>query len=323
MRYGRLTREDRYQIEALLDSGHGIRKIARQLKRDACTISREVKRGLCKNGNYSASKADEMANQQLHRPHCSVRKIQKKLESYVRHKLELDWSPEQIAGRMKAKKRSVTVSHMTIYRYLERDKTEGGKLWKHLRILRKQRKNRKAPQWHPHCFLPERVPISKRPKVVEVRKRLGDYERDTVLGKRGGAVLLTIVDRKSRVLSLDCLRKSTAKGIHKSTVSLLRDKPKHTITNDNGFEFSHHAKTANRLNVKVYFSNSYRAWERGTNENTNGLLRQYFPKKTAIGPISKKQLKAIERRINTRPRKILGYRTPLEVQKQLLRQVLR
>ena len=323
MSYSRLTREDRYQIEALVNSGHGIRAIARQLRKEASTISREVNKIRGTSGLYSAAKADELARQQLHAPHLSTRKIQAKVESYVRRKLEIDWSPEQIAGRIQAEGKMVPLSLMTIYRYIERDKAAGGKLWRRLRILRKQRKNRKAPQWHPHYFLPDRVPINKRPKIVEARKRLGDYERDTVLGKRGGEVLLTIVDRTSRVLHLDCLKKSTAKAIHKSTVSLLKRKAKHTITNDNGFEFSHHAKTADSLKVRIYFSSSYRAWERETNENTNGLLRQYFPKKTPIGPISKRQLKQIELRINTRPRKILGFRTPLEVEDQLNRQVLR
>lgn len=322
MNYTRLTREERYQIKALLDRGSGIREIARQLNRSASSVSREVsKNSLDK--CYDASQADQISKSKLHAPQLKSRKIKKVLERYVKSKLLLDWSPEQISGRVRLEKKFKKISHTTIYRYLERDRQQGGVLWKHLRILRKQRKNRKAPQWHPHSFLPNRVSIKKRPKIVEARKRLGDYERDTVLGKRGGSVLLTIVDRTSRLLKLGYLPKSTAKDVHKATLRLLKNRPRHTITNDNGFEFSHHSKTAAALKAAVFFSRSYRAWERGTNENTNGLLRQYFPKKQPINTLSKQQIRAVEKLINTRPRKTLGFKTPQEVDKALRRRMLR
>lgn len=318
MIYTRLTREERYQIKVLLDRGCGVREIARQLSRNASSISREISNKSCY-GHYEASHADQITKQRLHAPQLISRKINKALERYVNSKLLLDWSPEQIAGRIELEERFKSISHMTIYRYLERDKKCGGKLWKHLRILRKQRKDRKASNWHPHSFLPDRISIESRPKIVEKRKRIGDYERDTVLGKRGGPVLLTIVDRASRVLKLEYLPKNTAKNVHRATLRLLKNRPRHTITNDNGFEFSHHSKTASVLKADVYFSRAYRAWERGTNENTNGLLRQYFPKKQPIKTLSKRQIRAIERLINKRPRKTLGFKTPEEVDRELRR----
>lgn len=315
MRYRRLTREDRYQIAALIDSGQGIRAVARQLKRPPSTISREILRGRV-GGTYNASKAQCLAEGFLHKPALERRKIQGTIEKYVREKLENDWSPEQISGRMQLLKMG-GVSYSTIYRYVERDKAKKGRLWTHLRILRRKHKNRKLPAWNRRSYLPDRVPIQRRPRIVERRMRLGDYERDTVLGKRGRPALLTVVDRTSRLLKLAWLPKNRAEYAHKATVSLLRNEPVETITNDNGFEFYFHKKTARSLGASIYFSSSFRAWERGTNENTNGLLRQYFPKKQDIGKLSNKQIKAISKLLNTRPRKILGYKTPLEIHSQL------
>lgn len=314
-KYRRLNSGDRYQIQAWLQSNQSIRFIAEKLNRSPSTISREVRK--CQQNLYEADLAETETQLQLHKPRQSRRKILGKTEVYIRNKLKSDWSPEQVAGRMSLLKMKNKVSYMTIYRYLERDKAEKGVLWKRLRILRKQQKDRKAIGWKPRQFMPERVSIEKRPKIVEARRRLGDYERDTVLGKRGGPVLLTIVDRTSRLLKLAWIKKSTANNIHKATVSRLRHEPKHTITNDNGFEFSHHVRTSKALKTAIYFNRSFHAWERGTNENTNGLLRQYFPKKQPIGQLSRKHTNSIERLLNTRPRKILGYKTPLEVYKKL------
>lgn len=319
-KYRRLTPEDRYQIEALLNSGRSQRFIGRQLGCSASTISREIYKGCWKGETeYIAADAEEVTQSLLHQDHGSTRKIRAKTEAYVKSKLKLDWSPEQIAGRMALLKMKNGVSYPTIYRYLERNKP----LRKHLRILRKQRKDRKSAHWRPHPFMIDRVPIEKRPKIVEARKRLGDYERDTVLGKRGGPALLTMVDRTSRLLKLAWVPKNTAEYIHKATVSHLKQEPHYTITNDNGFEFMFHARTSRALKTAIFFNRAYHAWERGTNENTNGLLRQYFPKKHDIGHLTWTQVNKIEKRLNTRPRKILGYKTPLEVHKTMKSSVLR
>jgi len=317
MDYLRLTQEERYQIQALVASGISVRAIGRQLNRNASTISRELrKRRSENNGKYLAQHAQKAALSIRCRARPDLHKIRGNTQKYIREKIELDWSPEQITGRMKLERKQA-IPFLTIYRFIQRDRDCGGKLWTHLRVLKNFRRGRKAKRWKSWSYLPDRVSIEERPKVVEKRNRLGDYERDTVLGKRGKSVLLTIVDRTSRLLKLDCLKKSTSDGVHRSTVRLLKNEPAHTLTNDNGFEFLCHAKTTETLSLPIYFSKAYRSWERGTNENTNGLLRQYFPKKKDIGHPTRKQLEAIAERINSRPRKIFGFRTANEIHNQM------
>ncbi len=315
MQYIRLTREERYQIQALSSSGQGIRQIARVTFRNPSTISRELRTG-ARSGKYCAEKADQMATKLRCRPKLKNRRIVGALEKHILAKLEEDWSPEQIWGRCKLEKRPC-VSPPTIYRYIYRDRKIYGQLWRHLRILRIEGKDRRKTNRVIRRYLPERLPISDRPTIVEKRIRLGDYERDTVLGKRGRSALLTAVDRTSRLLKLAWLPKNSCEAVHRATVSLLKNEPLKTITNDNGFEFIRHKKTSKSLGTAIYFSKAFRSWERGTNENTNGLLRQYFPKKKDIGTVRRSCIRKIEHRINSRPRKTLGYRTPLEVHRAL------
>lgn len=321
----RLTLSERYQIQALLASNRPIREISRLISRSASTISREIVKGVSKDRVYDALVAEGVTRLLRASPRAAKRKLCGCLEKHVRKKLIGHWSPEQIANRLRQdRRRKRFVSHMTIYRYLERDKANSGKLWKNLRILRKQRKNRKSPKWRrAESSIPNRKMIDERPKVVEKRNRLGDVERDSVLGRRGGSIILTVVDRTSRLVKLAWVERKTAELVHKATVECLRGHSVRTITNDNGTEFAHHEKTAKKLGAKIYFNRSFRSWERGTNENLNGLLRQYFPKKKPIGNPTKQQIKQIEWMLNSRPRKCLGYRTPYEVHKQLRSEVLR
>ena len=320
VQYRRLTRDERYQIQALFTSGSSLRFIALQLKRNVSTISREIGRNQEKRG-YFASKGHERSQKYIHRKRFKTRKIRGRLEKYIREKILLDWSPEQIVGRMKFERMKGAVSYLSIYRYLDRDKEENGKLWSHLRIKKKGKHRNKGKKYMPR--IPERVMIEKRPKAVEARKRLGDYERDTVLGKFNGSVLLTIVDRASRQAKIVWLPKKCCKLVHQATVLRLKKEPLKTITNDNGPEFSRHRQTAKKLSAPVFFANSYHSWERGSNENFNGLLRQYFPRREDIGHPTAKHVREIENRLNDRPRKCLGYRSPNEVQKRLDRRVLR
>lgn len=317
MGYLRLTRDERYQIQALTTSGMGIQGIGRQLKRSASTISREIKKGHLSSGGYGAFSSHQLTLRHRHRRRVDLHSIRGELETEIRGKLELDWSPEQIAGRMRLNGRSDQVSLQAIYRHVARDKVDGGKLWRHLRILRVLRKKKTGLDWKPRQYLADRVNIDQRPQIVEERSRLGDYERDTVLGKRGKSVLLTIVDRTSRRLKLAWATANTCDEIHAKTVGLLKGEILHTITNDNGFEFLRHKQTAEALGVKIYFANRYRSWERGTNENTNGLLRQYFPKKKDIGRSTKGEIEAVAERLNSRPRKTLGFNTPNEIHRLL------
>lgn len=318
MEYHRLTLQDRYHIEALFNSGLSLREIANKLGHHASTISREIKRNKPPFLNeYKAEIARNFSLQRGVSRHWKKIKIRGETEAYVREKIAQDWSPEQIAGRMRLEKRKDRISYCTIYRYLQRDKVNGGYLWKRLRVLRKQRKDRKNPSWKPTVYMPERIFIKDRPKIVDERKRLGDYERDTLLGKAGGALCLTIVDRTSRLLKLALLPKKCCELVHEATIACLKNEPVKTITNDNGSEFARHYNTAYDLKAQIYFSRAYRAWERGTNENLNGLIRQYLPKHKPIEILSDEDINRIEVLLNTRPRKCLGYKTPFEIHIEL------
>ena len=318
--YRRLTPGDRYQIEALLESGLSSRAIARQLGFSASSISREIKKV---NGAYQARRAEKITIK-LRRARNDKRfKIKGRLKAVIRKKLLMDFSPDQIAEWLRARRGHKVISYKTIYRYVDRQKKVWDPLWRHLRILRKERKDRKVPQWRPSGErLPQRRSILERPKIVEKRTRIGDFERDLVLGQFNGTALLTIVDRTSRLVKIAKIEKRTSEQIHRATVRLLKNETVHTITNDNGQEFFRQEKTEKMLNTAVYFSQPYRSWERGTNENTNGLIRQYFPRETPIRADSR-EIKRVENLLNNRPRKCLGYRTPLEVHRKLRRQVLR
>lgn len=321
MAYHRMTPEERYQIAAEVGSQKSIRSIAKKFKRSPSTISRELKK--CP-GAYSAKKAQAQTDLRIASRGPALRKIQGDVERYVVDCLSLDWSPEQIAGRLVASKSTVSISHQTIYRFVAREKAVGGSLWKHLRILRKQRKDRNGKYWKsPSERLTERRWITERPIDVEKRQRLGDFERDTVFGKFNGGLLLTIVDRTSRFLKIAYIPKKSSYMVHQATVEALEGKVVHTITNDNGPEFAKHEMTEGETGGKVYFSNCYRSWERGTNENTNGLLRQYFPKSKEINASDWSKIERAELLINSRPRKCLGFKTPLEVEREKRSQVLR
>ena len=321
MGYRRLATKDRCQIEVLRRNGFGIRKIARELGFSPSAISREVSKF---SAHYSADISTAEAKKRIRSRRCEKFKISGRLEKRICAALLEDWSSEQIVGKL-LKKSKKKISIHTIYRYIARDKARGGSLTEHLRILRKQRKDRKQVDWRPFTgAICDKTPMTERPKIVDKRIRFGDIERDTVFGSHNGPLLLTMVDRKSRYLRIAWLPKKCSELIHHATVEALKDQGVRTITNDNGTEFAKHARTAKALNAKIYFSRAYASWERGTNENTNGLLRQYVPRKKDIGYMSADQVRALERKLNTRPRKCLGFKTPHEIQKQNLRsQVLR
>lgn len=310
IKYQRLTLGVRYQIELLKSKDLGVREIARELKLNPSTISRELNRT---SGKYSASKAQKQADECKLSRVLPRYKIKDDLKRVVDRNLENELSPEQLSATLLAET-GIGLSLWTIYRYIERDRRDGGRLKYTLRILKKQRKDRKRPKYRSsEGLVKDRVPITKRPRIVNEKKRLGDFERDTVLGKRGGPLFVTIVERKSGYAFIKQVKKLNAEAVHKATVSALRKEEVKTITNDNGIEFAFHKRTAKDLKTKIYFSRSYAAWERGANENLNGLLRQYFPRKTAIPELTAGQVRAIERKLNTRPRKRLGFKTPWEI----------
>lgn len=317
MKYQRLTREERYQIEALLRNGFSQRKIALTLGRSPATISREIRRN--KSQGYRPNPAHELALQRRENVHPPV-KVHGELAKIVRKLLGQQWSPEQIAGRFRLQ--GIRVSHEAIYQFIYRDFYNGGRLYQNLRRRRKYRRSRKTARNFKNVGIRiNRDWIEERPKIVEKRCRLGDFERDTLLGKSKYPLLLTLVDRLSRLTRIAKMEKFNAELTHKQTLKLLKNLTVCTITNDNGPEFAEHKATAKVLRANIYFNHPYSSWQRGTNENTNGLIRQYYPKGIDFTRISETQIKKVERLLNNRPRKCLGFKTPLEIHSELSRGV--
>ena len=309
--YRQLDLKERGQIEILRKEGKGIREIARLLGRSGSTISWELKK---QRKDYCAESAQKETWRKRHQPRILQRVITGAIEQTIRDYLVKDWSPEQIVGRLGKEGFRNLPSFQSIYRFIERDDRDGGKLKKHLRILRKQGKHRTRPKYVTvNRRLTPRLTIEERPKIVEKRSRLGDYERDTVLGKRNGILLLTLVDRTSRRVRIASVSKLCSNEVHEATCRLLEHELVHTITNDNGTEFQRFKETQKALSVAIYFAKAYHAWERGTNENTNGLIRQYFPRKKPIPNLRDDEIQAIENHLNNRPRKCLDYKTPNEI----------
>ena len=302
MNYTHLTLEERYQIYALLREGFSKRHIACRLNRSSSTISREIQRNRARNG-YFAKHAHQLAK----RRHCSnPKRISHQVWACVISHLKHQWSPEQIASH-------VSVSLHSIYRFIRQDKGTGGKLFLNLRF-RNQRK-RKYGYPETRGQLSNRKSIHDRPTEVEERIRFGDLEIDTIVGKHHQQSLVSIVDRKTGYLWLKKCQTRKAEEINQTTISLLKpikDQLK-TITADNGKEFSLHEHTAQALEIDWYFADPYSAWQRGTNENTNGLIRQYIKKGSDLNMYTDAYIAEITQRLNHRPRKRLGFKSPSQV----------
>ncbi len=283
------------------------------MKRSPSSISRELRRN--QNVKYDAKRAHQRWKKNRARI-GPPKRITETIKLQIEERLKIQWSPEQISAALSLEK--VKISHETIYKYIYEDYRRGGDFYKNLRWARKMRRTHVATRNLKRSGLRlDRRSISEREEVVERRLRVGDYERDTMLGKNGR--LLTIVDRASRLTKIAKLDKANAFSFdtHLETLNLLKDEIVHTITNDHGTEFGLHDMTEKSLKAKVYFAEPYCAWQRGTNENTNGLIRQYFPKGTDFSKVSREEIKHVESLLNARPRKCLGYKTPNEVHRQL------
>ena len=322
--YKRLTLEERYQIQALKKSELSYRKIAQQLNRSHSTIVREINNNSTSHGYYLPQPASDkvLGRRKGKGPEC---KIKGWLEDLIRNQLtNCQWSPEQISGRLKRRSRSHShknkkgISHESIYRFIFKDYKEGGDLYKHLRRKRKKRRTRKQTRNIKTLGYRRDVrSIEDRPSIVDKRVRFADFERDTIKNKNNkGPGLLTIVDRKSKRTKIAKVKKVGDQWVTQATLKLLKDTKVNTITNDNGMEFSSVKIIEEKLKTKVYFNHPHASYERGTNENTNGLIRQYFPKGTDFNLVSHKEVKRVENLLNNRPRKCLGYRTPFEVHRE-------
>jgi transposase, IS30 family len=321
MPYTNLTQNDRYVISHLSLAGYSYREIGRRIGRDHTTISREIKRngpmypGVSMYWYYFAHPA---AMKKRHQPKHHRRRDQSKLVNYVESKIRQDWPPEAIAARLKLDYPSnlqMRISHETIYRWVFLDAQKGGDLYTHLR--RRHKRRRKQTRYGTgRRFLPGRVSIDERPPIVDQRKRFGDWEGDTLEGAKGTGGLATHVERKSRYLLAVKLADKKAATMTLQTTKAFRNVPRklrYTLTVDNGREFANFKELEANTNLQVYFADPYSAWQRGTNENTNGLLRQYFPKGTNLKNASEKEVAFVVNKLNNRPRKCLNYQTPHEV----------
>jgi IS30 family transposase len=312
MAYRQLSTEERYQIAALRQQGLSSRQIARALGRHPSTIAREVKRNATPyDGAYRPSYAKEMTSGRRRRSRRNARYGPVHFAP-VEALLEMQWSPEQIVGRRRVEGLPV-MSHQTIYRWIARNKRHGGSLWTHLRHGRKRCRKRYRGR-DSRGRLPGKRPIEARPAVVAQRNRFGDWEADTVHG-RGKPCIATAVERKSGLVRIGPLPRATVEHTNARLIELLAHEhhPVRTITSDNGVEFHGYKHIERALETKIYFATPHHAWERGTNENTNGLIRQYLPKGTSLARLSQDRCHQIASSLNHRPRKRLGFRTPFEV----------
>lgn len=311
MAYSHLTYGDRIRIGVLKQQGKSPSQIAQELNKDRSSIYRELSRNQS-SGSYFPETAQILARNRKVEA-AAIPRVDEETKTWVIEKLQLQWSPEQISKRM-GLERGETVSHEWIYQMVYADRKEGGDLHLNLRWGRKIRKKRGGGR-DKRGQIPNRVSIEKRPAVINERGRLGDFEGDLVVGANHKGVLLTLVDRTSRYTLIEKLVDKTAEVTAQATVSSLASitGEKHSVTFDNGKEFSAHETIAAQAKVSIFFAHPYSSYERGTNENTNGLIRQYFPKKTDLSQVSRSAVKKVETLINHRPRKVLGFKTAHEV----------
>lgn len=302
MNYTHLTREERYQIYALKKAGHKQNEIAKVLKRSESTISRELTRN-CGRRGYRPKQAHSKS---VERQAINARTIDDATWQFAQDRLMEQWSPEQISGH-------AAISPETVYQRVYANKRAGGLLWKNLRCQKQRRKRYgKAER---RGTIPNRLSIDDRPAIVETRSRIGDWEADTVIGKNHRQAIVSIVERKTGFTLIRKVERKTAQAVSQAMIKLLKPHRKkvHTITSDNGKEFAGHEEIANKLKANFYFAHPYSSWERGTNENTNGLIRQYFPKNRDFTTITQQEIDMAMERLNNRPRKRLGYKTPSQV----------
>jgi len=315
MTYTQITLQERYALMLLRRQGQGVRAIARQLRRAPSTISRELRRNRwrCDPRFYWYLRAQSYTN---HRRRISRRNAQFTLGDWaaIEAVLREDWSPEQVVGWF-ARFRILTISHETIYRYVWKDKARGGTLWTHLRVATKHVRKRYG-RYDSRGRLAGKRHISERPAGAEHRSRIGHWEGDTVLGNtQHGACVVTLVERKSGFTAIGLLARRAAPDVNARLRQLIAAQPRpvRTITLDNGTEFHSYKALEATVDARCYFATPHHAWERGTNENTNGLIRQYLKKRTSMEHLTQADCQRIADRLNRRPRKRFGFRTPEEV----------
>ena len=310
-RYSQLTQEQRYQIYAFLKARFSQTDIAIEIGVHKSTISRELKRNRGKKG-YRPKQAHSIAMDRRRHAKKFI-KLTPPIIALINRFIHQDFSPEQVSGFLK-RNHGIRISHETIYLHVLSDKANGGTLYQHLRRSNRKRKKRYGSS-NRRGQISGRVSIDERPAIVNTKQRIGDWEIDTLIGKNHKGVLLTVVERKSKFTLIKKLSNKKADMVANATVNLLRpyQKKVFTITSDNGKEFANHDQITKELETGFYFAHPYHAWERGLNENTNGLIRQYFPKKSGLEDVTDDQVQIVMNRLNNRPRKTLGFATPIEI----------
>ena len=316
MIYKHLNLEERHYIQISLKNEMSHADIAKNLNRSQTTISREIRRNTGKRG-YRYKQADRMMNER-HSIKNKAIKLTKDVSLLIETYLKKDWSPEQVCGWLRSDERQerIALHHETIYQYVLKDKRLGGNLYTHLRHRNKTyRKRYGSVNNRSKNGIPDRVDIDERPEEANNRERFGDWEGDTIIGKNHKGAIVTLDERVSK------LRLALPTGGKKA--SKVRDAIIHlfspikdfvlTLTLDNGKEFAYHKAVAKKVECDTYFAKPYHSWERGQNENANGLLRQYFPKSMELMDVTAQQVVDAVHKLNSRPRKCLNYQTPYEV----------
>jgi len=312
MQYHQITSGERYAIQALRRQGLSVRAIASQARRAPSTVSRELRRNLSSQGRYTPFKADQQTRARRSRSRRNQR-FEAQQWALVDDLLGLDWSPEQVAGWL-ARHGLLAISHETIYLRVWRDKAAGGQLWRHLRQAGKKRRKRYAA-YDSRGRLAGKRHISERPAEAETRQTVGHWEIDTMMGnEQGRNSVITMVERATGYTVMGKLARHCAGDATARCIELIGRHPDSvaTITADNGTEFHSYREIEAATGAEFYFATPHHAWERGSNENTNGLLRQYLPKRQSMAHVTQEHCDAIADKLNCRPRKRLGFRTPEE-----------
>jgi IS30 family transposase len=315
MSYKHLSLEERYYLETAKKAGNTLTKIALDMGRSQSTLSRELSRNTGQRG-YRHNQAMRLAQERQALKPKQI-KLTEAIKDQIAALIRQEWSPEQIAGRLKLQG-DINLHHETIYQYILVDKRAGGDLFKQ---LRHQNKTYRKRYGYPRnrTGIPNRVDIDNRPEIANQRGRVGDWEADTIIGKNHKGAIVTLDERKSKLRLAAPLQGKKARLVTEAMVKLLHPFQAfvQTITFDNGKEFTGHELIAEKLSCDTYFAKPYHSWERGQNENANGLLRQYFPKSMELIDVKNEAVIDAVHKLNNRPRKCLKFKTPYEVFEEL------
>ena len=316
-KYRHLSRDERGKVMYLSMWGKNALQIAVLLGRDRSTISRELRRNISPYQDYYTDESAQLrADRRRKAASRRYRLKNERIRDYVLAKLKSGWSPELISGRIELDLSGCTISHEAIYQYVYHpDTPDRDELIKRLCRSHRRRRKRSSGRRRRNGCIPNRVGIEKRPAAVESRRQFGHWEGDSLVSSRNSVALYSLVERKTRLLRLSRVWRRDSKKTAAVVIKRLGPLPKgakRTLTLDNGPEHARHEKIAGAIGIRCYFCDPYSAWQRGTNENINGLIRRYFPKRTDFSRLTRAEIKRVESAINTRPMKCLGFRTPQE-----------